>query len=323
MPDDIWWGDLFRALQLVDRDDTEAARVVAAMLGFAATAPRPEGPDAPAGEPERTGEPAREPRPTAPQRPARRHPSTAPAPASAAARPATGFQLLTPVGHEERPAIEWAVGSLPAPTGRHRDRPLPHEPLLPPRSASAILQLALARVTEEGAPDIPGTVRRLAEGRAVAEVPRQPVPTLRFGVQVLVDLGPGMEPFGRDQRELLTRIRNTVGHENTAVHYFEGCPLRGAGPGDRSTWSAYRAPARGTRVVLLSDLGLGGPALGLRRGTPEEWREWAALLDAAQCQAVAFVPYPRRRWPSWARGLLHLVQWDRSTTVGRVGRPTE
>jgi hypothetical protein len=147
---------------------------------------------------------------------------------------------------------------------------------------------------------------------------RRPVRTLRFGVQVLLDLGTGMELFTRDLHDVVNHVRATVGHEHTEVVYFDNCPVRGAGPGPRWTWREYAPPAPGTRVLILSDLGMGGPNLNPRRSTRVEWECLVRNLAHAQCTAVAFVPFPKQRWPSWAAKLLPLIPWDRQTTAGWV-----
>ncbi|WP_327065451.1 hypothetical protein [Kitasatospora sp. NBC_01302] len=229
--------------------------------------------------------------------------------------------LLTPVAQEPVVLPDWSVPSLPAAAPRGPDAAGPRNlPLLAPRSTSAVLQAALSRAAWEGELDIARTVHRLATGRPLAQVPRHGVPTLRFGVQVLVDLGLGMEPFHRDQQELIGQVRNTVGRERTEIRYFEHSPLRGAGAGARLSWEEYSPPPRGTRVLVLSDLGLGGPALDRHRSTPGEWQALAARLARAGCTAVGFIPYPPGRWPRWASEVMELVHWDRRTTVGRVGR---
>ncbi|MGC0410261.1 hypothetical protein RKD32_003128 [Streptomyces sp. SAI-195] len=323
MPADIWIGDLVKALALLDPGDSEGRRRVLSLLGF-----------------EEAGAVARTPAATEPASPLPRrapqtsgvHLPTLPALGRRTAVPddpaagreedglAPGLRQLTPVAYESLPEVEWPVDSLPSPSAGRHDEPLPYEPLFAPRSTSAILQIALSAQTLDGEPDIPETVRRLAMGFPLTQLLVQPLRTLRFGVQVLVDVGVGMEPFTRDQHELIRQIRDIVGQELTDVRYFEGSPLRGTGHGDGGDWTEYQPPARGTRVLVLSDLGLGGPALHVRRAGAPEWREWIRVLESARCTAVAFVPYPPARWPAWARGLLHLVAWDRRTTAGGVRR---
>jgi hypothetical protein len=108
-----------------------------------------------------------------------------------------------------------------------------------------------------------------------------------------------------------------AGAERTSVRYFEEAPLRGAGSGPGRDWTAYRPPASGTRILILSDLGTGGLPFDQIRSRAEEWRSFLALLRRAGCDPVAFVPYPPDRWPRWVTAL-PVVHWDRRTTVHAV-----
>ncbi|MER6915299.1 hypothetical protein ABT354_26800 [Streptomyces sp. NPDC000594] len=326
MAGDIWLGDLAGALSLAAPDDRERQRTIAALLGFAPrdpaaygerpAAPEPDGepepgngtPGAPAGEPEPAPEPAGEPEPGAPEPPAE------PAEGAAAVR------LLTPVAQVTPPPEEWGTASLPTARAGPGSPVPPHEPLFAPRSSAALVQTAVARVVAEGEPDIPRIVGRLARGHALTRVPLLPVATLRFGVQILVDLGAGMAPFARDRTDLVDQVRAVVGRDRTRVRYFEDAPLRGTGDEARWSWGPYTPPTRGTRVLVLSDLGIGGPAVHPRRSTPDEWRELARVVERAGCRVTAFVPCPPRRVPAWAAATMDVVPWDRPTTVGRVRR---
>jgi len=323
MPGDIWIGDLVKALALVDPEDDMALNTVVRLLGFKPAGVLSQAPGASDSVPSSRIEAAEtseaclatdsdlEVRTGAPDdRPA----------AVEEGGETSGLRQLRPIGYEPMSDTEWTVEPLPRPVPGRREEPLPYQPLFAPCSTSSILQIALSTHTSDGEPDIAETVRRLATCNPLTELFVRPARTLRFGVQVLVDLGVGMEPFARDQQELIRQIRDTVGQELTDIRYFDGSPLRGAGDGDRGEWSAYKVPARGTRVLLLSDLGLGGPSQQLRRADAAEWREWVSRLATARCSAAAFVPYPPSRWPGWARDLLHLVAWDRRTTAGRAGR---
>ncbi|WP_369275944.1 hypothetical protein AB5J55_43860 [Streptomyces sp. R11] len=130
--------------------------------------------------------------------------------------------------------------------------PLPYESLLPPSSEAATLHVLVSRMPPEGPVDLDRLLDRLAGNVAVEELPRQPVRTLRFGVQILVDLGEGMEPFWRDEMDGVTAI---AGRQSCQVRYFSGCPLHRSGEGAGWTWKPYRPPARGAKVLVLSDFG--------------------------------------------------------------------
>ncbi len=299
----VWIGDLARALAAIDGfGDEGKERAVARLL----TA---QPPVVPAGRRKETvlGETA------IPRQAA----IGVPVPAEAE-EAAPEVPLLQPAGHEPTPMPGWSVAPLPRPDPGLLALPPRHVPLFPPRSTARLLQAALSRRVLEGRLDVTKLVDQIAGRRPVTALPREPVQTLRFGAQVLVDLGIGMEPFARDQEDVLRHIRATVGAENTKVVYFEDCPLRGAGHGPPRTWRAYRAPAPGTRVLVLSDLGLGGLGDDPHSSTRNEWEEFARTVRRHECEPIAFVPLPQSRWPRWAAAAMGLISWDRGTTAAEV-----
>ncbi|KDN76875.1 hypothetical protein ABZ568_05085 [Streptomyces olindensis] len=316
MRSQIWVSDVVRALE-VARTDEDRARVLG-MLGFVPGAvPVTGGPAAPFADPER---------PRTPVEAARRErrPEPAPEPPSrTAAEDETRnvdetqeLPLLRPVRVEPVPAPREPVQPLARPTAERA--PLPHLPLFVPGWTSAILRAMVSRRVPEGAVDIPALIDTLAHGCPIGRLPRLPVPTMRYGVQVLVDRGPGMQPFRRDQNELLDRVRAVVGPSLVEVGYFSGTPQRGTGPGARWTRTAYVPPESGRPVLLLSDLGLGGPPEDPQRGSRPDWEHFVGLVTRAGCAVVALSPYPPGRWPRWMTNLLPLVSWDRTTTASRA-----
>jgi len=176
----------------------------------------------------------------------------------------------------------------------------------------------IAQSMREGPLDVPAIVEMLARRQVPERLPQKAKPTLRFGVQVLVDLGMSMRPFAGDQVQVVAQVRAIAGPQRTSVRYFSDAPGRGAGPGPRRTWRRYEPPERGTRVLVLSDCGLGGPPLYARRGRPEEWRSLVSDLRRQECDVVALLPVLADRWPSWLSALMPLVCWDRTTTVSKV-----
>ncbi|MET9833391.1 hypothetical protein ABZ078_29725 [Streptomyces sp. NPDC006385] len=323
---EIWVADWVRALDEVG-DDPDVQRTVARLLGFGAAdlmpAPRPNQPPCPAATVPSTdapplAPPARLPGDTGiPLEPPPPRTDQA-APGGAASLP--DLPVLEPVGHDAPDVNDWAlVRSLDEVTERHlRARP-PLEPLLTTRSSAAILSAALTTpVRDDGEPDIEALVDFFARGIPPTRLPRAPRPTLRFGVQVLVDLGDSMQPYRRDQQELVRQITGLVGAELTQIRYFADAPVRGAGPGGRRTWRPYRTPSQGTRVLVVSDLGVGGPLLHPRRASVAEWYDVLDEIVRAGCTALALVPYPVDRVPTELTRLLSALTWDRTTTVSTV-----
>ena len=216
------------------------------------------------------------------------------------------------------PADWTLVGSLPEVTKRLLDRRPEVAPLLAPRSAAAILQALLARTADDGPIDVPRLTKKLAEGQPVSRLPRKPRRTLRFGVEVLIDMGEGMELFTRDQEELVLRIKSLVCDENFAIKFFADSPTRGAGYGPRRTWRTYHPSGMGSRILIVSDFGIGGLAFHLRRSRRAEWEKFMIQVRKNDCRAVGLIPYPPRRWPDWLARLIPLVVWDRGTTAGKA-----
>jgi hypothetical protein len=308
----IWIGDVLRALRATD--DASRAQVLD-LLGFAAPSvtesysgqPVDQEPGAERGDQEPGTQPSALEAPSAPRSGAEardQRPS-----------PTAGIPLLTPVRSGSSPAVIETGVSLPRVEERHLSPAVPYRPLFPLLSTSAILQGALSRQVAEGSIDITALVETVARCKPVSAVPRRHVPTLRYGVQVLVDMGPGMQPFRRDQEEIIRQIVRTVGREKVEVGYFAYSPLRGAGPGPGWTWRPYRPPSRRTPILLLSDLGIGGPSGDFRKSTHSEWRRFWRIAADNESGIVAFVVYPPDRWPGWLAAVTHPVSWDRRATA--------
>lgn len=306
-----WIADMARAVTAlgVDASDHETLSRIAALLGMEKAAPA----RSPAGDepvqravpPVATAGPAAE-----PTKPAS-HPPRGPA-----GLPEEPLQVLSPVSTQPPDAGRgWSEPAL-AEQQRKKPESLPHQPLLPPTSESATLHLLLSRVVREGPVDVGALLDTVCRGDVLSQLPREPVRTLRFGVQVLVDLNVGMQPFHRDQAELVRRIGALAGEHSCDVKYFSESPLQRSGAEAGWTWRAYEPPPPGARVLVLSDFGLhtGGATPQLEA----EWRHTAQLIRRAGCRPLALVPSPPELWPRWLQGLMPVLSWDRQTTTARV-----
>ncbi|MFJ3639435.1 hypothetical protein ACIPRD_06770 [Streptomyces sp. NPDC090108] len=318
MTGEAWLGDVARAARALGTRSPEDFARIAALLGMGGppagpprARPEAPGPDAPAWRaPARDKDPARTRTDSDP--PEFRHRD----------RPgrSTTVTVLVPDDVDRRFPHTWTTPSLARPRERgEAPRRPPHLPLLAPRSTAALLTMLLSRVTPEGELDVDRATEELARARPLTAIPRLPLSTLRYGVQILADTSGAMEPFARDVDDVVTHVRALAGVAGTQVLRFADVPLRGAGPGSRATWERpYRPPRPGVRVLILSDLGAGGPTLNPWRATEQEWRTTIDLIRRRGCEPVALVPLPERHWPRWARLLLPVLTWDRGTTVGKA-----
>src|SRR5690606_24115468 len=93
----------------------------------------------------------------------------------------------------------------------------------------------------------------------------------------------------------------------------------GAGPGSMRTWRAYEPPTPGTPVLVVSDLGI-SRSRAAGGASPEEWLAFADLVAATGRRCVALVPFPPHRWPAALERAMHIVHWDRTTSVHTVQR---
>ena len=315
-PPAIWLADLALAIAALDPADDRTVEVIIGLLGIGA-APGGGGP-----QPEGWWENSDEGRASRVQQPAGWDLETG-ARLGGADRDEEGAEqldVLEPIGTVpgglSRP---WELaGDLEAVSERHLWGVRSYEPLFVRTWTRELLASTLALQVPSGRVDERELVGLVTRGRPVTEIPRRPRRSLSLGVQLLVDIGEGMEPFARDQSELIGEIRHVVGSSRVAVLRFRDCPTRGAGDGPAWTWKRYLPPEPGCPVLVLTDLGIGGPSVHSERSRPNEWVALVSRLQRRTSPLIAFVPYGRDRWPDQLRDVLTIVQWDRSTTVAKV-----
>jgi len=192
-------------------------------------------------------------------------------------------------------------------------QPEPPAPLFEPRWVRDIIVSMLATAAPLGDYDIDALLTLLADAKPIVDIPRQRVRTLSRGAHLLVDVGEPMEPFAADQDRLVGDILRIVGKDLVDVLSFRRTPAFGCGSGPLWTWKPYQVPRTVLPLVVISDLGVGGPPASADRANEGEWK---AFLDAlpAQLPVVVLNPYPPRRWPRALRRRAAILQWDRVTS---------
>ncbi|TMC21181.1 MAG: hypothetical protein E6J34_10400 [Chloroflexi bacterium] len=215
---------------------------------------------------------------------------------------------------------DFGVSPLPMQSSSSEFPELPLEPLFVAQWTRGILSATLSTTSDDGPLDIERIVASLAQNKCQQQLPRLPQPTLRRGVQLLIDKSDGLVPFSRDQRWLQDKLLHIVGPDKLEILRFIGSPLRDVGPGPKSTWSKYQPPLAGTVVLLLTDFGIGQPMFSTDAASISEWLDFAQKVQRAGCPLVAFVPYAPDRWPYHLRRCMAMIQWDRKTNVSTVRR---
>jgi hypothetical protein len=194
----------------------------------------------------------------------------------------------------------------------------PIQPLLLPQWVRGILSAALSVPLPDGPPDVERLVEAIARGEAIASLPRRPAPTLRLGVQLLVDRSARMAPFAKDQAWLEWALRRIVGENGVEARRFVGSPLGVVADAPRRDAVATNPALPGRPVLALTDLGIARPMFDDDRADAEDWLELDHVLVRAGCPLIVFVPYPPSRLPPALAAVLTIVQWDRVTSAATV-----
>ena len=225
---------------------------------------------------------------------------------------------LIPLADDESGAPDWLADTvaLPSPAGSNAAFRQAITPLFDERWSRSITSRVAAKSLPVGTLEVDRLVRTIATGRPVNEIPRRTAPSLRLGVQLLVDLGEAMQPFHLDTQEMVQRFYRVVGADHLELHYFRQSPLRGVIADDGVGLDAWPRPPVGQPVVVISDLGTYGRTGGLERpAATSEWLEFAAQLKRNDSRVSAIVPCAPSRIPAPIRRAIRCLSWDRSTGV--------
>ncbi|MCC4765120.1 hypothetical protein FXW07_00265 [Methanosarcina sp. DH1] len=239
--------------------------------------------------------------------------------------------VLTPPEKSEANLPAWFYNPLPLknivnPKDPNPKSPNPRNPftsyplltLFNPILTRYILVSTLSIFDNVGPLDIGEILRLVSRNEPIKEIPRLPLLTMVHGVQVLIDESETLEPFNKDQINLKREIRKIAGPDRVQILGFLGCPLRGVRHGIFDSWSEYRPPPRRTTVLLLTDLGILRDPCILDHVEVGEWLRFASIIRKAGCSLVAFVPYPKERWPKMLQNSIRIIQWDRTTVTPRI-----
>jgi hypothetical protein len=294
----IGMGDVFRAIAAVAPRDRDAWPAIAAALGFELPVPVDAlGDDAEAdrGPDSRMSGPVLK-------------VATGPA----VARQEASLPVLAPLEGQPTQRAPFLVGvqTLPAEVQTATAAGPAMLSLLAPSTAPSIVR-AMAVMPQPGGPlDLPEVVRGVARRRMSGRLPRRRRLGIAHDVVVLRDLGEGMDLFAEDADLLIEALRRAAGQHAVREGGFIGRPVEAL---------MEIGLARGTAVVVLTDLGL-TPIAGPDERGSARWLELAAFTQRVGARATALVPWPESRWPPDLAARLALVTWDRHTRVGQVMR---
>lgn len=191
-----------------------------------------------------------------------------------------------------------------------RAAPLPS--LLPARSARAIMLALAGESAPHGPPDLEALVRRIAGGNMVARIPRHALRRLAARIVVLLDEGPGMDPFAADQVHFVAALGRIVGRDRPIVRCFSGMLADGLRDPETGAIDTMADLPAGL-VLMLSDFGAGQPS-------PRHSGHDAAALAGAGRIVIGLNPYPPERWPAFLPPGLVMLRWHEGLRLSDLRR---
>jgi formylglycine-generating enzyme required for sulfatase activity len=196
---------------------------------------------------------------------------------------------------------------------------LPLPPIAPRGRVVPALVRAL-QITGRGAIDVPRLMPLLTQRKLTFELPHLRTARVAQQRMVVLDFGGALNNFHADLHALARWARQALGGPDDhfrvladARHPLAGWhTLRAAadprGGADALRATAWAAPDAGTRIVLVSDLGLTEPA---RSSIAPAWAQWLQHMQSRGAQVQVWSPMPLRvARAQGAQGKLNAVHWS-------------
>jgi hypothetical protein len=205
-----------------------------------------------------------------------------------------------------------AAAAAPLPPGAGARSPADALCLLPGASRRTLLLEMTGTREADGALDVARLVQAVAMGRNIARLPRRAVRRLPPRIILLLDEGPGMEPFAADQLALATALRKVAGSDRVQTLCFTGSIADGLRDPLTDSAATLR-PGPTDALVVTSDV-------GIARQYPAARLEDFAGLARQGRKVVILNPFPPQRWPPAQAGGPVLLHWHEGLRIGEVRR---
>ncbi len=153
--------------------------------------------------------------------------------------------------------------------------------------------------------------RYVIEEEFFTQLPFKTRTKLVKGVYVLLDRSESMQPFWRDQAELIERLHRMLGAALVQFSWFEY-----DANSRRIIWPTPRQFRIETPVLLVTDFGRGKAAVAAQT---MDWEPWQKLIlepaQSSRSPVFALIPAAKNLWPATlSRFIDCALLWDRETS---------
>lgn len=194
-----------------------------------------------------------------------------------------------------------------------------YTPLLNQKWFQGIMSSMLSTQIQTRSIDFKLIEKSLSQFSPITEIPYLHRPTLNKGVQVLLDTSISMQPFWRDESELITSIYRLFNIHKTQVFEFE----LNLNPIPELIWDegfSVRLQEE-IPILLVTNFGATGSA-GLN--TIRECRALVQLLEQAKmkkCPVSALIPAEKKHYPKDLSSFIPFAfPWDSETSPQKVNK---
>jgi hypothetical protein len=161
--------------------------------------------------------------------------------------------------------------------------------------------------------DLDKIIDRLVHLKFIDKLPRRAVPTLKYGVQLMLDRSESMLPYFQDLQALEERLNQISGSSRFWSRQFKGSPL------SQQKFQKNQSPQKiinNVPILIVTDFGIAAPLLSRDRAKPGEWARFAQQARKKNCPVVALIPHKPKLWPDQALADFLCIHWNRTTSAG-------
>lgn len=194
----------------------------------------------------------------------------------------------------------------------------PKPPLMSWSHLWPFLKWVMGHMVESIEINIGLVVERLAQGKALQNIPRIRRLNWSGPCQVILDASESLMPFWDDEAGLvrsITRLRGRSGLEMLVMEHGPGHGCRYWGKWQEQV-RPYSLPEPGTPILVLSDLG----CLDRQGQTRHAWLRFGKRLKQAGFVPIVLVPCPVRSWDKELLRYFKMACWDRGVRLPRPGQ---